>query len=88
LEKGQSALNILSVADQLARQGSSHALTGPQPAVGISVKVARGVIRGWKNRKHEEYWQSIHLRRQAKGCPKKPSSKRAWELPNLSGNQL
>jgi len=57
LEKGQSELNILSqvvkVADQLARQGFSHPLTGPQPALGISVKVARGVIRGWKNMKHE-----------------------------------
>jgi hypothetical protein len=51
---------VVKVVVQLARPGSSHALTGPQLALGISVKVARGVIRGWKNRKHEEYWQSIH----------------------------
>jgi hypothetical protein len=34
------------IADHLARQGSSLALTGPEPALGISAKVARGVIRG------------------------------------------
>jgi hypothetical protein len=78
----------VKVANQLARQGASHPLTGPQPALGISVKVARGVIRGWKNRKHEKHWQSIRGQRQAKGCLKKPSAKGAWELLNLSGNQL
>lgn len=30
------------VADHLARQGSSHPLIGPEPALGISAKVARG----------------------------------------------
>jgi ribonuclease HI len=39
------------VADQLARQGSSHPLTGPEPALDISAKVARG----WTNKKHGEY---------------------------------
>jgi hypothetical protein len=33
------------IADQLARQGSSHPLIGTKPALGISAKVARGVIR-------------------------------------------
>jgi hypothetical protein len=32
-------------ADQYARHGSSLPLTGPEPALGISAKVARGVIR-------------------------------------------
>jgi hypothetical protein len=31
------------IADQLTREGSSHPITGPQPATGISAKVARGV---------------------------------------------
>jgi hypothetical protein len=34
------------IADQLARQGSSLPLIGPKPALGLSAKVARGVIRG------------------------------------------
>jgi hypothetical protein len=40
-------------------QGSSHPLIGPEPARGISAKVARGVNRDWTSRKHEERWQSI-----------------------------
>jgi hypothetical protein len=43
------------IADQLARQGSSHPLTGPEPALGISAKVAKGVIRDWMSRRHEEH---------------------------------
>jgi len=33
-------------ADQLARQGSPLLLTGPEPALGMSTKTARGVITG------------------------------------------
>jgi len=35
------------MADQLATQGSSHPFIGPQPALDISAKAARDVIRGW-----------------------------------------
>jgi len=48
------------IADQLARQGSSHPLIGPKLALGISAKVARGVMSNWTNKKHEEHWQSVH----------------------------
>jgi hypothetical protein len=48
------------MADQLARQGSSSPFIGPEPALGISAKIARKVIRGWTNRKLTEYWQFIH----------------------------
>ena len=47
------------IADQLARQGYSHPLIGPQLALGTSVKVAMEVTMNWTNRKHEEHWQSI-----------------------------
>jgi hypothetical protein len=76
------------MGDQLARQGSSHPFIAPEPAMGISSKVAREVIRGWTNRKHEEYWQSIHGQKQTKGFLKRPSAKKAGELLNLSRNQL
>ena len=46
-------INGNEIADQLARQGSSLPLTGPKPALGLSAKVARGVIRGWMSRKHD-----------------------------------
>jgi hypothetical protein len=32
------------VADQLARQDSSHPFTGPEPTLGMSAKVAGGVV--------------------------------------------
>jgi hypothetical protein len=76
------------ILDQLARQGCSHPLTRLEPALGISAKVARGVIRDWPSSKHENYWQSIHGQRQAKGFLKKPSAKKVGELLNLSRNQL
>jgi hypothetical protein len=66
------------VADQLARQGSSHPFIGPEPALDISAKVARGVIRDWTSRKHEEHWQSICGQKQAKGFLKKPLCKKSW----------
>ena len=52
--------------DEVARQGSSYPLTGPKPVLGISAKVARGLIRNWTSRKHYEHWQSIRGQRQAK----------------------
>jgi hypothetical protein len=76
------------MADQLARQGSSRPFIGPEPALGISAKIAREVIRGWTNSKHTEYWQSIHGRRQARGFLKRLSAKRDGELLSLSRNQL
>jgi len=57
---GHVVISGNEIADQLARQGSANPLTGPGPALGIYAKVARGVIKGWTGRKHEEYWQSIH----------------------------
>jgi hypothetical protein len=77
------------IADQLARQGSSHPLTGPEPALGMSAKVGREVIRDWMSRKHEEHWQSIRGQRRAKGFLKKLLCKtKSGELLNLSRNQL
>jgi hypothetical protein len=76
------------IADQLAMQGFSYPLAGPDPALGVSVKVAREVIRDWTGRKQEERWQSIHEQRQAKGFLKRPCVKKAGELLSLSRNQL
>jgi ribonuclease HI len=45
------------IADQLAGQGSSHPLIGPEPALGISAKAAREMIRDWTSRKRKEHWQ-------------------------------
>jgi len=72
------------IADQLTREGSSHPLIGPDPALEISPKVARGVITDWMSRKYEGCCQSICGQRQAKGILDKPSVKKAGELLNLN----
>jgi hypothetical protein len=33
------------ITDQLASKGYSHPLTGPEPVLSVSAKIARGVIR-------------------------------------------
>jgi hypothetical protein len=40
-------IDEIKIADQLARQCSSHPVTGPEPAYGISARVDTGVIRNW-----------------------------------------
>jgi len=67
------------IADQLTREGSSHPLIGPEPVLGISAKIARGVIRDCTSRNHER-WQSICGQRQAKGFRKKKKTlcKKSW----------
>jgi ribonuclease HI len=42
-------------ADPLASTGSEHQFTGPEPACGISVEVAKKAIREWTKRNHEKY---------------------------------
>ena len=42
---GHMGIDWNEIADQLARQGSPFLLTGPEPALGMSAKTARGVIR-------------------------------------------
>jgi hypothetical protein len=65
------------MADRLARQGSSYPLTEPQPALGVSVKVVRGVISAWTNMKHNKYWQSMRGQNQPKGFLKRLSAKKS-----------
>jgi hypothetical protein len=85
---GHMGMDGNEVADQLVVQGSLCPFIGPKSALGISAKITREVIRGWTNRKHAEYWQSVRGQRQAKGFLKRPSAKRAGELLSLSRNQL
>jgi hypothetical protein len=47
------------IADQLAKQCSSHPLVGSEPALGISANAVRRVIRDWMRRKHKEHRESI-----------------------------
>jgi ribonuclease HI len=54
---GHIGIDGNETADQLARRGSSYPLIGPQPALRISAKVAKRVIKDWR---HEEIWLFIY----------------------------
>jgi hypothetical protein len=41
-------------ADLLARTGSEHPFTGPEPDCGISIGVAKRVVRDWMNINHKK----------------------------------
>lgn len=75
------------IADQLARQGFSNPLRGPQPVLGISAKVSRKVISNWTSRKHKERWQSVRGQEQARAFLKDSLLKRDGELLSLSRSQ-
>jgi hypothetical protein len=64
-------------AHQLAREDSSRPLIGPKPALGISAKVVREVIRDWTSRKQEEHMHSTVTQRSAMGFLKEPSVKKS-----------
>jgi hypothetical protein len=71
-------------ADQLAKMGSERSFIGPEPACGISVGVARKVVRDWTNRNHKEYWESTTGLREAKGLIQGPSARRTKDLLKLN----
>jgi hypothetical protein len=54
-------------ADLLARIGSEHPFTGPEPACGIPIGVAKRAVRDWTNRNHTNQWESTTGLKQAKG---------------------
>jgi hypothetical protein len=50
---GHEGIVANEMADQLARMGSEHPFMRPEPACGISVGVAKKVVRDWTNRKQK-----------------------------------
>jgi hypothetical protein len=75
-------------ADQLARTKYEHPFTGPEPACGISIGVAKKAVRDWTDRNHKEYWKSITGLTQAKELIQGPSARRRKDLLKLNKDQL
>jgi hypothetical protein len=75
-------------ADQLARTGSEHPFTGPEPACGISIGVAKKAVRAWMKGNHKKHWESTTGLKEAKGLISGPSAKRTKDLLKLSRDQL
>jgi hypothetical protein len=63
------------LADQLARTGSEHPFTGPEPACSISAGAAKKAIRDWMDRNHKKHWEAIIGLKQAKGFIPGPSAR-------------
>ena len=53
-------------ADRLAREGSSTAFVGPEPALGISPRVVRTALRDWAYQGLRAYWDAYPHARQSK----------------------
>jgi hypothetical protein len=47
------------MADQLARTGAADPFTGPEPACGISIGVAKAAVRDWTNKSQKTL--GIHI---------------------------
>jgi hypothetical protein len=74
--------------DQLARTGSEHPFTGPEPACGTSFGVAKKAVRDWTNRNHKKCWESTTGLKQAKELIPGPSARRTKDLLELNRDQL
>jgi hypothetical protein len=81
---GHKGIESNETVDQLAKRSSLHPFIGPEPACGISDKVAGQVIRDWMCREHQEYWQSIPGQRHAKSLFSKLSAKRTTKFLKLN----
>jgi hypothetical protein len=51
---GHEGIARNEAADLLARTGSEHLFTGPEPAYGISYGVAKTAVRDWTNRNNKK----------------------------------
>jgi len=86
---GRMEIDGNEMVDQLARQGSSHPSTNLTSVCPRFIcKGAKGVIRSWRNYKHEEFSQSMHGQKQSKGFLKRLPATNVGALLNLNRNQL
>jgi hypothetical protein len=69
---GHEGIAGSETADLLARTGYEHLFTGPEPACGISITVAKRAVRDWTNRNHIKQWESTTGLKQAKDLYQDP----------------
>jgi hypothetical protein len=77
-------MNSISVA----KLGFEQPFIGPEPACGISMGVAKKVVKDWTNRGHRGHWDPFSGFKQAKAPLQGPSCNKIKELLKLNGNQL
>jgi hypothetical protein len=57
---GDEGIAGSETADHLARTGSEHSFTGPEPACGMSFGVAKRAVKDWINKKKKNQILGIH----------------------------
>jgi hypothetical protein len=72
------------MADQLARTGSEHPFTGPEPACGISNGIVKKAVTDWMNRNHKKHWEVKFRLIEVKGLIWGPSAKKMKDLLKLN----
>jgi hypothetical protein len=85
---GHECIDGNETADHLARTGSEYPFTGPEPACGISIGVAKKAVRDWMKRDHKRHWDSTTGLKQAKGLIFGPSAKTTKDLLKLNRDKL
>ena len=85
---GHRGIDGNEAADRLAKEGSSRAMIGPEPALGISPKIVRREIHKYLQRAHKEYWEGLNTCKQAKELMGGLNKKRAKQIIRLPRNKL
>jgi hypothetical protein len=85
---GHAVIAGNETADLLARTGSEHQFTVPEPACGTSIGVAKRAVRDCTQRNHTKQWESTDGLKQANGLISGPSARRTKDLLKLNRDQL
>ncbi|CAD7085101.1 unnamed protein product [Hermetia illucens] len=63
---GHCGIEGNEISDALAKEGSISPLPGPEPAIGVSVALAKSVFKNWEEVSHNDRWQSLNAARHTK----------------------
>ena len=77
-----------AIADNLAKQGSSSAFTGPEPCLALPVSWFKIRNDQWAKKQHLDYWTTLPTCRDTKLYIQEPSDNIADYLFNLSKSHL
>jgi hypothetical protein len=85
---GHEGIAGSETADLLARTGSQYPFTGPDPACGISIGVAKRAVRDGTNRNNIKQWESTSGLKQAMLLISGHSARRSRDMLKLNRDQL
>lgn len=75
-------------ADSLARLGSAHPLSGPEPGVGVTKSAVKRVVNDWISKQQISHWRNTAGQRHSKLLVGQPCPALAAELLRLRKKEL